>query len=119
MEKGAFLGGELADEALLRPRIEVTGAVRRVGHLGAVEAPSKERPEASGGRCSMSSSMGVSLALNYRAQFDQIILRSSYDTLLHRIKSKAEEGSSWEHMEKLGIMPRRATPRPPCRGTIA
>jgi hypothetical protein len=94
MEKGAFLGGELADEALLRSRIEVTGAVRRVGHLGAVEAPSKERPEASGGQCSMSSSMGVSLALNYRAQFDRIIQRSSYDTLLHRIKSKAEEGSS-------------------------
>ena len=61
----------------------------------------------------------VSLALNYRAQFDQIIQRSSYDTVLHRIKSKAEEGSSQEHMEKLGIMPRRATPRPPCRGTIA
>jgi hypothetical protein len=37
---------------------------------------------------------GVSLALNYRAQFGQIIQRSSYDTLLHRIKSKAEEGSS-------------------------
>jgi phospholipid transport system substrate-binding protein len=37
---------------------------------------------------------GVSLALSYRAQFDQIIQRSSYDTLLHRIKSKAEEGSS-------------------------
>jgi phospholipid transport system substrate-binding protein len=37
---------------------------------------------------------GVSLALNYRAQFDQIIQSSSYDTLLQRIGSKVEEGSS-------------------------
>jgi phospholipid transport system substrate-binding protein len=37
---------------------------------------------------------GVSLALNYRAQFDQIIRSSSYDTLLQRIASKVGEGSS-------------------------
>jgi phospholipid transport system substrate-binding protein len=36
---------------------------------------------------------GVSLALNYRAQFDQIIKNTSYDTLLQRIKRKVEEGS--------------------------
>jgi phospholipid transport system substrate-binding protein len=37
---------------------------------------------------------GVSLAQNYRAQFDQIIRNSSYDTLLQRIESKVGEGSS-------------------------
>jgi phospholipid transport system substrate-binding protein len=37
---------------------------------------------------------GVSLALNYQAQFDQIIRSASYDTLLQRIKRKVEEGSS-------------------------
>jgi phospholipid transport system substrate-binding protein len=36
---------------------------------------------------------GVSLALNYQAQFDQIIRSASYDTLLQRIKRKVEEGS--------------------------
>jgi len=36
---------------------------------------------------------GVSLALNYQAQFDQIIRSASYDTLLQRIKKKVEEGS--------------------------
>jgi phospholipid transport system substrate-binding protein len=37
---------------------------------------------------------GVSLALNYRAQFAQIIQSTSYDTLLQRIKSKVEQESS-------------------------
>jgi phospholipid transport system substrate-binding protein len=37
---------------------------------------------------------GVSLALNYQAQFDQIIRSASYDALLQRIKRKVEEGSS-------------------------
>ena len=37
---------------------------------------------------------GVSLALNYRAQFEQIIRNSSYDTLLQKIKSKVAEASS-------------------------
>ena len=37
---------------------------------------------------------GVSLAQNYRAQFEQIIRSSSYDTLLQRIKSKVAEASS-------------------------
>jgi phospholipid transport system substrate-binding protein len=37
---------------------------------------------------------GVSLALNYQAQFAQIIRSASYDTLLQRIKGKVEEGSS-------------------------
>jgi phospholipid transport system substrate-binding protein len=37
---------------------------------------------------------GVSLALNYRAQFAQIIQSASYDTLLQKIKSKVAEGSS-------------------------
>jgi MlaC protein len=37
---------------------------------------------------------GVSLALNYRAQFEQIIRNSSYDTLLQKIKSKVEQESS-------------------------
>jgi phospholipid transport system substrate-binding protein len=37
---------------------------------------------------------GVSLALNYRAQFAQIIQSSSYDTLLQRIKGKVAEASS-------------------------
>jgi phospholipid transport system substrate-binding protein len=36
---------------------------------------------------------GVSLAMNYRAQFDQIIRSSSYDTLLQRIISKVGEGA--------------------------
>jgi phospholipid transport system substrate-binding protein len=36
---------------------------------------------------------GVSLAQNYRAQFDQIIRNSSYDTLLQRIISRVGEGS--------------------------
>jgi phospholipid transport system substrate-binding protein len=36
---------------------------------------------------------GVSLAQNYRAQFDQIIRSSSYDTLLQRIISRVGEGS--------------------------
>jgi phospholipid transport system substrate-binding protein len=31
---------------------------------------------------------GVSLALNYRSQFDKIIRSSSYDTLVQKIKSK-------------------------------
>jgi hypothetical protein len=51
----------------------------------------------------MSSSMGVSLALNYRAQFDQIIQRSSYDTSLHRIRSKAEDGSSRSTWRSWGL----------------
>jgi phospholipid transport system substrate-binding protein len=34
---------------------------------------------------------GVSLAQNYRAQFNQVIQSSSYDTLLQRIKSKVEQ----------------------------
>jgi phospholipid transport system substrate-binding protein len=37
---------------------------------------------------------GVSLALNYRAQFAQMIQISSYDTLLQRIKGKVEQESS-------------------------
>jgi phospholipid transport system substrate-binding protein len=37
---------------------------------------------------------GVSLALNYRAQFDRIIRNSSYNTLLQKIKSRVEEESS-------------------------
>ena len=37
---------------------------------------------------------GVSLALNYRARFEQSIRTSSYDTLLPRIKSKVAEASS-------------------------
>jgi phospholipid transport system substrate-binding protein len=37
---------------------------------------------------------GVSLALNYRAQFAQMIQSSSYDTLLQRIKGKVEQESS-------------------------
>jgi MlaC protein len=37
---------------------------------------------------------GVSLARNYRAQFDQIIQSSSYDTLLQRVKRKVAEEPS-------------------------
>jgi phospholipid transport system substrate-binding protein len=37
---------------------------------------------------------GVSLALNYRAQFAQMIQSSSYDTLLQRIKGKVGQESS-------------------------
>ena len=37
---------------------------------------------------------GVSLALNYRAQFEQIIRNASYDTLLQKIKSKVEHEAS-------------------------
>ena len=37
---------------------------------------------------------GVSLALNYRAQFDKIIRSSSYDALIQKIKSKLEQESS-------------------------
>lgn len=37
---------------------------------------------------------GVSLALNYQAQFDQVIRSASYDTLLQRIKGKVAEESS-------------------------
>ena len=37
---------------------------------------------------------GVSLALNYRAQFAQIIQSASYDTLLQRIKGKVAEEAS-------------------------
>lgn len=36
---------------------------------------------------------GVSLAQNYRAQFEQIIRSSSYDTLLQRIKSRVAQES--------------------------
>ncbi len=36
---------------------------------------------------------GVSLTLNYQAQFDQIIRSASYDTLLQRLKRKVAEGS--------------------------
>ena len=38
---------------------------------------------------------GVSLALNYQAQFDQVIRSASYDTLLGRIKGKVAEESPW------------------------
>jgi hypothetical protein len=37
---------------------------------------------------------GVSLALNYRAQFAQITQSSSYDTLLQRIKDMVAEESA-------------------------
>jgi phospholipid transport system substrate-binding protein len=37
---------------------------------------------------------GVSLAQNYRAQFNRIIRNSSYDTLLQQIGSQVGEGSS-------------------------
>ena len=37
---------------------------------------------------------GVSLALNYRAQFDKIIRSSSYDALIQKIKSRLEQESS-------------------------
>jgi phospholipid transport system substrate-binding protein len=37
---------------------------------------------------------GVSLALNYQAQFDQVIRSASYDTLLERIKRKVAEEPS-------------------------
>jgi len=37
---------------------------------------------------------GVSLALNYRAQFDRILRTSSYDTLVEKIKRKLAKGSS-------------------------
>jgi ABC-type transporter MlaC component len=37
---------------------------------------------------------GVSLAVNYWAQFAQIIRSASYDTLRQRLKRKVEEGSS-------------------------
>jgi phospholipid transport system substrate-binding protein len=36
---------------------------------------------------------GISLALNYRAQFSKILRTSSYETLVQRIKSKLEEES--------------------------
>jgi phospholipid transport system substrate-binding protein len=34
---------------------------------------------------------GVSLTLNYRAQFDKIIRSSSYDMLVEKIKAKLEQ----------------------------
>ena len=34
---------------------------------------------------------GISLAMNYRAQFSKILRTSSYETLVQRIKSKLEE----------------------------
>jgi phospholipid transport system substrate-binding protein len=37
---------------------------------------------------------GVSLAMNYRAQFTQVIQSSSYNTLLQRIKGKVAAESS-------------------------
>jgi phospholipid transport system substrate-binding protein len=37
---------------------------------------------------------GVSLALHYRAQFDEVLHSSSYDMLLQRIKRKVGEESS-------------------------
>jgi phospholipid transport system substrate-binding protein len=36
---------------------------------------------------------GVSLALNYRSQFDKIIRSSSYDALVQKIKSKLAQDS--------------------------
>jgi phospholipid transport system substrate-binding protein len=36
---------------------------------------------------------GVSLALNYQAQFEKIIRSSSYNTLLQKINDKVEEAS--------------------------
>jgi len=36
---------------------------------------------------------GISLAMNYRAQFNKILHTSSYETLVQRIKSKLEEES--------------------------
>jgi phospholipid transport system substrate-binding protein len=37
---------------------------------------------------------GISLAHNYRAQFDWIIRSSSYETLLQRMKGKLEQDGS-------------------------
>ena len=48
MEEGPFLGDELADETLFRLDIEIPGQDCGVGHLSAVEAPGKERPNARG-----------------------------------------------------------------------
>lgn len=36
---------------------------------------------------------GVSIAGNYRAQFEKILRTSSYDTLVQQIKRKLEQGS--------------------------
>jgi ABC-type transporter MlaC component len=36
---------------------------------------------------------GVSLAMNYRAQFSKILRTSSYEVLVERIKTKLEEES--------------------------
>jgi ABC-type transporter MlaC component len=36
---------------------------------------------------------GVSLAMNYRAQFGKILRTASYETLAQRLKSKLEEES--------------------------
>ena len=47
MEEGAFLGGELADETVFGLEIKISGQGGGVGHLGAVEAPGKERTDAS------------------------------------------------------------------------
>jgi len=44
---------------------------------------------------------GISLAHNYRAQFDRVIRSSSYDTLLRRMKGKLEQDASYRTEDAL------------------